>query len=68
MNTNKIIQFDFFKDPDITRLEHNVMDIKDSAHKVRKKLFARMGELQKMYDDLHEDMEILKRNICRGNG
>lgn len=66
MKTNKIIQLDFFKDPDISRLEHEVYLIKESANKVRRKLFAKVGQLQTMYDDLHTDLEMLKRNICRG--
>lgn len=37
---------------------------KQSSDKVRKALFARHGELAKMYLDLHARLEIIERNIC----
>ena len=37
-----------------------------SADKVRKGLFARHGELAKMYLDLHQRLEVIERNICNG--
>lgn len=66
MMTDKIIQFDFFKDPEICRLEAELALVKESSNKVRKSLFARHNKLQKQLTALQEEHEIFKQNICRG--
>ena len=66
MNSEKIYQLDFFKDPEISRLEAEIESDRESSHKVRKKLFGSMGKLQKMYDEIKADHEIFKRLLCRG--
>lgn len=60
-------QLDFFKDPEICRLESEVECTKEMANKVRKALFARHNELKRQLDELKEEHEIFKKNICRGN-
>jgi|CXWK01.1.fsa_nt_gi hypothetical protein len=37
---------------------------KESSDKVRKALFARHGELAKLYLDLHHRFEIIEKNLC----
>lgn len=37
----------------------------ESSNKVRKSLFARHGELAKMYLDLSNRLEIIEHNICK---
>ena len=59
-------QLDFFKDPEISRLEAKLEKQKRSQDKIRKGLFARFNKLQKEYDELREEHEWFKRAICRG--
>jgi hypothetical protein len=47
-------------------IRHDMKNIKESSDKVRKSLFARHNELARHYRDLQERMQILERNICRG--
>ena len=74
----KVIQLDLFDDfmPVPTLVLDNGKIIRDlkseiaklslSNEKVRKGLFARHGELAKMYMDIHNRLDILERNICKG--
>ena len=59
-------QLEFFKDPEISRLESEIEEAKQGTHRVRKGLFARLNELQKMYDELYEEHKVFKRAICKG--
>ncbi len=63
----ELYQLDLFKDPEISRLEAKLSSTQDSLTRVRKGMFARLNSLQKMYDDIHEEHKIFKRNICRGH-
>lgn len=47
-------------------IKSEVKEVKESSDKVRKSLFARHGELSRKYSELHERMQIIERNICRG--
>ncbi len=60
-------QLDFFldEDPNISALRQEVANVRESANKVRKGIFARHNELAKLYLDAHERLEILERNICQ---
>jgi hypothetical protein len=74
----KVVQLDFFPDffPSvgnsndslkmIGELKSQVEKLGESNTKVRKSLFARHGELAKLYIDIHNRLEILERNICKG--
>lgn len=67
MITMNEYQLDFFKDSEICRLESEIKETKESAHRVRKALFARLSELHKKCDDLLHEHEVFKRELCRGN-
>lgn len=63
-----ILQLDFFKtasecEVDVLRKEFE--DVKASASKVRKGIFARHNELAKMYVDVVNRLDILERNLCK---
>jgi len=47
------------------RLERRIDELEKSLHKVRKALFARHGELAKMYVEIHQDHEAWKATTCR---
>jgi hypothetical protein len=53
-------------EPEIEQLKSEVDKLRLSNEKVRKALFARHGELAKMYMDLHNRLDILESNICKG--
>ena len=59
------IQLDFFRDPEICRLEHQIDKIAVSSDKVRKGLYARNNKLQKEVNELREELEFLKSMLCR---
>ena len=69
----EMIQLDMFTDYDAPATVMQLAEVKEialatkiSADKVRKSLFARNGELAKMYLDLHSRLEIIEKNICQG--
>lgn len=74
----KVIQLDFLQElfPSpvlisdnqriISELKAEVDKLSESNSRVRKGLFAKHGELAKMYLDIHQRLEILERNICKG--
>lgn len=61
-----MLQLDLFPqdENDIIRLEIN--KIRESSDKVRRALFARHGELAKLYLDVNDRLSIIERHICRG--
>jgi hypothetical protein len=74
----KVMQLDLFDDfmpvptlvldngKIIRELKSEVEKLNESNNRVRKSLFARHGELSKMYIEMHNRLEILERNICKG--
>jgi hypothetical protein len=62
-----IIQLDFFENNDceIVKLKQEFAAIKESTNKVRRGLFARHGELSKLYLELNDRLSVLERNLCR---
>ncbi len=63
---NNMIQLDFFpEDQEIKELKKTITEVKVSSDKVRRGLFARHGELSKMYIDLANRLDIIERNICK---
>ena len=59
-------QLDFFKDPEISRLEAQIAEAKEGTNRVRKGMFARLNKLEKRYTELEIEHEMFKRAICRG--
>ena len=61
------IQLDFFVEKtEIETLQDEVAELRLSNEKVRKSLFAKHGELAKKYIELHNRLQILESNICKG--
>jgi len=63
-----LLQLDFFQteQTELDCIKSEIRLVKESSEKVRRGIFARHGELAKKYLELHERMEIIERNICRG--
>mgnify|MGYP003647783259 CR=1 FL=1 len=73
----KVVQLDFFQElfPEtvqndnkalIIELKQEVEKLSLSNERVRKSLFAKHGALAKLYLEIHQRLEILERNICKG--
>lgn len=60
------LEFFYQERTELDDIKEEVKDVKQSNDKVRKSLFARHGELTRKYMELHERMQIIERNICRG--
>ena len=61
----KVIQLDFFEEPDMSALKAEFAEVKASCDRVRKKQFAEIGEIKKVMNDLVTRLEIIEKNICR---
>lgn len=62
------IQLTFFDELTEERiLELEMKKLSESQDKLRKALFARHGELAKKYVEMHNRLEIIERNICKGS-
>jgi hypothetical protein len=64
------LQLEFWKseaDCEIDSLRKEVCDLKKSQDKIRKSLFARHGEHEKIIQDLSDRLFLLERNICLGS-
>lgn len=64
---SKIIQYDLFeaRPTEVDELRIELEQVRESNNKVRKAMFARHGELAKLYINAIERLEILERNICQ---
>ena len=51
---------------ELNEVRQIALDTYRSSDKVRKALFARHGELAKMYLEIHSRLEVIERNICHG--
>lgn len=61
-----VIQLDFFQVMTETEMmREEIRQLRVSHEKVRKSLYARHGELAKLYLDLNDRMNILEHNICK---
>jgi len=61
-------QLDLFRsdeESEIIELRKEIIAIRESSNKVRKKLFCEHGKLVKRITDQEERLQILERNICR---
>ena len=62
-----LIQLELFDTrSDVDILQEEVNELKKSQDKLRKALFAKHGELAKKYLEIHDRLEILEINICKG--
>lgn len=63
------MQLDFFlgEKTELEALKDDIAGVKNSGDKVRKSLFAKYADLARKYIELHERMQIIERNICRGD-
>jgi len=48
------------------RLEREVKQLKEQCEKIRKSQYAKIGELKKLYFDLHHEYQNLRISICHG--
>ena len=60
-----MIQLEFFPLSEEEQLRQEVEKLRESNHKVRKKVFAITSELTKKYIELYNEFEDLKRDIAR---
>jgi|WetSurMetagenome_2_1015567.scaffolds.fasta_scaffold1219918_1 hypothetical protein len=60
-----LIQLDLFEQDEDVLLRKEIEKIKISTEKVRKSLFAKHGDLSKLYIELDHRLGILERYICR---
>jgi hypothetical protein len=58
-----LIQLELFRTPE----EIEVESLRKTLDKVRKGTYARLNELAKENADLKSRLEILEKNICKGN-
>lgn len=62
-----MIQLDFLQPlSEIEVLREEIKQVRASNDKVRKGLFARHGELAKLYMETKTRLDILEMNICKG--
>lgn len=64
-----MVQLDFFKteeECEMDALRYSLEQVRKTTDKVRKGTYARINELTKESIDLKTRLEILERNICRG--
>jgi len=63
-----LIEFqpDLFDREPTERLERKLAEMQESLNRVRKSLYARNNELEKMFFELHTRVDILEKNICKG--
>ena len=61
------IQLDFFQSEEMCEIDHLrqlVMKLENSNTRVRKSLYARNNEIEKLARDLEIRLNIIERNIC----
>lgn len=61
-----LVQLDLFEENEMVLLRKQINLMKESSEKVRKGLFARHGELAKLYIELDHRLGIIERCICKG--
>lgn len=61
------VQLDLFKTPEqceLETLQKAYRDLKTSTDKVRRGMYARLGELVKANDELQQRLSVLEKHIC----
>jgi hypothetical protein len=63
------VQFDLFlpKPSETEMLQMDIKELTELIHRVRKGQYAKLGALTKMYLEMKEKVDIMERNICRGD-
>ena len=59
------IQLELFPETPEQRLSREITQLKSAYDKVRKSLYAKHGELARSYGELKNELETLKRDMCR---
>lgn len=65
-----MVQLDFFKTPEECErdyIRHSLEQVKKTTEKVRRGTYAKLNELERDSIDLRARLEIIERNICRGD-
>lgn len=61
-----LVQLDLFEQDEVVLLRNEMQKVKDTSDKTRKALFARHGELAKLFVELDHRLNIIERCICKG--
>lgn len=68
-----LVQLDFFGNDEeikiknkLSSLDKSFQDTKDSSDRVRRGIFARCNEVQKLCKELESRLSIIESNICKG--
>jgi hypothetical protein len=68
----EMLQLELFEedenDPEfqLKKMKYELAKMKDQMEKTRRSQYARIGELQKMYQEVAHEFTMLKMNICKG--
>jgi len=55
----------FFEETEQDSLRREMKEVKASLDRIRKGQYAKIGQLAKMYQETHHELETLKAAICR---
>ncbi len=55
----------FFEETEQDVLRREMQEIRQSLDKIRKGQYAKIGQLAKMYQETHHELETLKAAMCR---
>jgi len=58
-------QLELYAEPTEQMLMREVAYLREQQDKVRKSQYARIGQLTKMYEELRQEHEYLKRALCK---
>lgn len=67
MTSNKVYCLDFFQDEDKMITQHKLMRLDETVHRIRRGLWARNNLHERQILELHDELEFLKKMICRTN-
>lgn len=59
------LQIELYTEPTEQALLREVAMLREQSEKVRKGQYAKIGQLQKMYDELKRDHEYLMAALCK---
>lgn len=65
-----VVQYDFLKTKEESwkeEIEKNIISVKTSSDKVRRGMYAKLGDLQKKNMELEQRLSILEKYICTGS-
>lgn len=61
LKMKQLMLFDLHEDP-----KKEINDLRAEWEKTRRSLYARQAEMQKKYQELSHEYELMKLHICRG--